>query len=254
MRRLGLIFLFLAIMTGVSVQAQKQTVGIKPRQPQKITIQDDKNKGYMVFDLVTGAYQFYLCEYQYSFSGTGSVKLNGCQATFSVVEKGYTMTAYANICEQTAQCFIEIRMLPAPGSEIGPVQEILSDSNLRDSVATCITKEPPPPPVEWGDVILQNDVDGSFLLISPSTGAFKFVHCEDGNSLSGVGKVTREGSWLSFEVFTAEYRVLASVNLSEKFGKADIEVFAPIDGMKPMQESISDNNLSDNVMSCGPKK
>jgi hypothetical protein len=254
MRKLALIFLFLAIMTGVSVQAHKQNVGIRPRQPQKITIQDDKNEGYMVFDLVTGAYQCYLCEYQYSFSGTGSVKLTGCQATFSVIEKGYTMTAYANICEQTAKCFIDIRLMPAPGSDIGPVQEILSDSNLRDSVATCITREPPPPPFEWGDVILQNDVDGSFLLIVPSTGAFKFVHCEDGSSLSGTGKVTREGSWLSFEVLTAEYRVLASINLSEKSGKVDIEVFVPIDGIKPMQETISDNNLNDNVLFCGPKK
>jgi hypothetical protein len=254
MRKLGFMLLILAFLAGISVQAQKQNIGIKPRQPQKITIQDDKNEGYMVFDLVTGAYQCYLCEYQYAFSGTGSVKLDGCLATFSVVEKGYSMTAYANICDQTAKCFIEIRIAPAPGSDIDPMQEFLEDTNLRDSVASCVTKEPPPPPIDWGtEIILQNDVDGSFLFIVPSTGAFKFTHCEDGGSLSGVGKVTRQGDNLSFEVLANEYRVLASVNLAEKFGKAAIEVFVPMDGMKPMQEIISDNNLTDNIAVCGPK-
>jgi hypothetical protein len=254
MRKLGLMFLMLAFLAGVSVQAQKQNVGIKPRQPQKITIQDDKNTGYMVFDLITGAYQCYLCEYQYAFSGTGSVKLEGCLATFSVVEKGYSMTAYASICDQTAKCFIEIRIAPAPGSDIEPMQEVLSDSNMRDSIASCVIKEPPPPPIDWGtEIILQNDVDGSFLYIVPSTGEYKFIHCEDGGSLGGVGKVTKDGVWLSFEVIGAEYRVLASVNLAEKFGKAVIDVYAPMEGMKPMQEVISDNNLSDNVAVCGAK-
>jgi hypothetical protein len=260
MRKLGFMFLLIALMAGVSVQAQKDTGGIKPappiRQPQTITIQDDRNEGYMVFDLVTGAYKCYLCEYQYGFSGTGSVKLAGGLATFSAVEKGYTISAYVNLYDQTATCFIEVREIPVVGfNNIDPMQEILSDSNLRDSTANCITKAPPPPPVVMpSEIILQNDVDGSFLLMVPATGEFKFIHCEDGGAMSGVGKVTREGSSLSFEAFGAEYRVLVSVNLEEKSGKAVIDVFASMDGMKPMQEIISDNNLSDNVPVCGAKK
>jgi hypothetical protein len=73
MRKLGFMFLLIALMAGVSVRAQKQNVGIQPPQPirlpQKVTIQDDKGEGYMVFDLGTGAYNCYLCEYKYAFSG-----------------------------------------------------------------------------------------------------------------------------------------------------------------------------------------
>jgi hypothetical protein len=259
MRKFGFMFLIIALLAGVSVQAQKHKPGLKPgppiRQPQTITIQDDAGEGYMVFDLVTGAYSCFLCDYKYGFSGTGSVKLDGCNATFSAVQKGYTITAYASICEQTAKCFIEVRDLPGATFVIEPMQEVFGDCNLRDSIATCVTKEPPPPPVGLpSEIILQNDVDGSFLLIDPTTGAFKFLHCEDGGVMSGVGKVTRAGDWLNFEAFAAEYRVLASVNLTEKFGKAVIEVFVPMDGMKPMQELISDNNLGDNVPVCGAKK
>jgi hypothetical protein len=255
MRKLSLMFLIIALLAGVSVQAQKKNKGgdtAPPvRTPQTVIMQDDAGEGFMLFDLSTGAYKCKLCEYGYYFTGVGSVKIDGCLATFSAVEAGYTMTAYADICEQKAKCFIEVRRVK--GFDLEPFVEVLSDSNLRDSQATCGISEPPPVAVP-SEIILQNDVDGSFLLIMPANGEFKFIHCEDNTAMSGTGKVTRTGPWLNFEVIATEYRILASVNLESKTAKAVIDVFAPIGEMAPMQEIISDNNFTDNVPACGAKR
>lgn len=255
MRRLSLMFLIIALLAGVSAHAQKKNRGgdtAPPvRTPQTVIMQDDGGEGFMLFDLSTGAYKCKLCEYGYYFTGIGSVKVDGCLATFSAVTDGYTMTAYADMCEQKAKCFVEVRRLK--GFDIEPFVEVLSDSNLRDSQATCGTSEPPPLAVP-SEIILQNDADGSFLLLMPGSGEFKFIHCEDNSAMSGVGKVTKSGPWLNFESIATEYRVLASVNLEVRTGKAIIEVFAPIGEMSPMQEIIGDNDFTDNVPACGAKR
>ena len=253
MRKLSLMFLVIALLASVSAQAQKKnrTQGPTVRTPQSVLMQDDAGEGFMLFDLATGAYKCKLCEYGNYYSGIGSVKVDGCLATFSAVEAGYTITAYADICEQKAKCFVELRS--KGGFDIEPYVEVLSDSNLRDSQASCGISEPPPVSVP-SEINLQNDVDGSFLLIMPAGGEFKFIHCEDGAALSGVGKVTRTGPWINFEVIATEYRILASINLDSKTAKAVIEVFATVGEMAPMQEIISDNNFTDNVAACGPKR
>ena len=253
MRKLSLMFLVIALLAGVSVQAQKKdrTQGPTVRTPQSVLMQDDAGEGFMLFDLATGAYKCKLCEYGTYYSGIGSVKTDGCIVTFSAVEAGYTITAYVDICEQKGKCFIELRS--KGGYDTEPYVEILSDSNLRDSQAMCGAYEPPPFDMP-SEIILQNDVDGSFLLLMPASGEFKFIHCEDNSAMSGTGRVSRVGPWLNFEVLANEYRVLASVNLESKTSKAVIEVFAPIGEMAPMQEIISDSNFTDNVPACGPKR
>lgn len=252
MRKLSLMFLAIVLLAGVSVQAQKKNRNQGPtvRTPQSVLMQDDAGEGFMLFDLATGAFKCKLCEYGNYYSGVGEVKIDGCLAIFTAAGDGYTMNAYADLCEQKAKCFIELRS--KGGFDIEPYVEILSDSNLRDSQAMCGYNEPDPIPVP-SEIILQNDFDGSFLLLMPANGEFKFVHCEDNSAMSGVGRVTRTGNWLNFEVIATEYRVLASVNLESKTAKAVIEVFAPIGEMAPMQEVISDNNFTDNVPACGAK-
>ncbi len=257
MRKLSFLFLVIVLLASGAAQAQKK-YRIPPtpvRTPQLVIIQDEAGEGFMVFDLATGAYKCKLCEYDYYYTGTGSVKLDGCVAIFSAIGDGYTMTAYADICEQTAKCTIEVRTVK--GFDIEPYIETLSDSNLRDSEATCGVSEPSPVTVP-NEIILQNDADGSFLLLVPAGGEFKFIHCEDNTAISGVGKVTMAGPWLNFEVIATEYRILASVNLESKAAKAVIDVFAPVFGFVgefvPMQEVISDSNFADNVPECGAKK
>jgi hypothetical protein len=257
MRRISLMLLVVALFASVTASApKKQRIpGPTPPTPQMVTIQDEEGEGYMVFDLTTGAYKCNICEYGYSVGGVGSIKTDGCLVFFSAIGDGYTVTAFVSLCEQMAKCSIQVTK--QNGFDIEPWEEVLSDPNLRDSKATCGAVEPPPSELP-SDIILQNDADGSFLYLVTATGEFKFIHCEDNTAMSGVGKVTRSGSWLNFEVITNEYRVLASINLDAKTGKAVIDIFAPIGAVSgvnvPMQEIISDSNFTDNVTVCGAKK
>ena len=253
MRKLSLVLLIMTLLAGVSVHAQKKkpTPAPVPLTPQTIIIQDGSGEGFMLFDLGTGAYKCELCEYGYTFSGIGSVKTDGCLVTFSAIGDGYTMTAYASLCEQQAKCIIQVTK--ANGFDTEPWEEVLSDPDTRDSQATCASITPPPPAALPTEVILQDDVTGSFLYLIPATGDFKFIHCADNTAMGGVGQVTTSGPWLNFEVITNEYRIVASVNLDAKTGKAAIDIFVPIGEMIPMQEVISDSNFTDNVPVCGPK-
>jgi hypothetical protein len=251
MRKLCLAFLVTVILISGAAQAQKKKL-IPPavRTPQTVIIQDAEGEGFMFFDLATGAYKCKLCEYGYSFNGTGEVKSDGCLVIFSAAGTGYTMTAYVSLCDQQAKCIIQVSQ--QGGMDVEPWEEVLSDPDVRDSEATCGEISLPPPDLP-SEIMLQNDADGSFLLLAPATGEFKFIHCADNTAMSGTGKVSRTGSWLNFEVFATEYRVVASVNLEFKTGKAAIDVFAPFGEMKPMQELISDSDFTDNVSVCGAR-
>jgi len=244
-------FLIIALLTGVSVQAQKKN-GVKisaAPTPQTVVIQDSAGEGFMIFDLSTGAYKCKLCEYDYSFSGLGSVKSDGCLLYFTGRGDGYTISAYVSLCEQVAKCFIDVTKIN--GRDIEPFSEALSDPDLRDSQTTCTALGPAPIDVP-SEIVLQNDADGSFLLLVTSTGDFKFVHCADDIAMSGTGRVTIDGPWLNFEVINPDYRVVASVNLEAKTGKAAIDLFSAVAPIAPVV--ISDNNFLDNVPVCGAKK
>lgn len=253
MRKLSLLFLVIALFASVTASAKKdrRIPAPAPFTNQLVTIQDEGGEGFMVFDLVTGAYKCQLCEYDYTYSGIGSVKTDGCGVFFSAVGDDYSMNAYVDLCEQKAKCTLLISSSVGPDKE--PYEEVLSDPDLRDSKATCGVETPPKPDLP-SEIILQNDLDGSFLYFVPTSGEYKFIHCADNTAMGGIGKVTSSGPWLNFEVIANEYRVLASVNLDLKTGKAVIDVFAPIGEMLPMQEIISDSNFLDNVPVCGAKK
>lgn len=271
MRRISLMFLIMMLVTGVSAYAQKsrktqpqpapapqpaQQPVQASTQSQYLYVQDDLGGGFLIFNVADGVYKAMLCDYGYSFSGTGSVKVDGCSITFSAIQDSHAITATANICDQKAQSFIQVKQIPGVSTEAQPIEKSLNDSNIGDSTTTCAVKETPPAAVPT-EIIIQNDVDGSFLHLSTS-GEYKFIHCEDGVVISGRGKVTITGDMLYFEHITNEYRVFASVNLTAKEGKAAIEVFTPFKteaGEVPaMREYIGDNSLTDNTTACGPKK
>lgn len=267
MRRISLMFLMLMLVSGVSAYAQKsRKTTPQPTQPtqpvqttaapsQYVYVQDDLGGGFLVFNIADGAYKAKLCDYGYSFSGTGSVKVDGCSVTFSVIQPSHTITATANVCDQKAQSFIEVKQIPGVGFEGDPVLKALNDSNTSDSTTECAIKEVPPAVVP-SEIIVQSDADGSFLHLSTS-GEYKYIDCETGVVISGRGKVTITGDMLYFEHITDAYRVLASVNLTAKEGKAAIEVFTPFKSdageVPAMREYIGDNNLADNTTECGAK-
>ena len=262
-RRVSLMFLVLTMLAGVSANAQKsynpqpQPAQAPVTEAQSINIQDGQGKGYLVINVASGAYKAKLCSYDYSFSGTGSVKVDGCSVSFSAVQDSHTITAFANVCDRQASSFIQVKQVPGVSFEVDPVMVSLSDSNISDGLTGCAAAEPPPPATVPSEIIVQNDADGSFLHLS-TTGEYKFIHCEDGVAISGRGKVTITGDLLYFEHITNEYRVLASLNLAGKDGKAAIEVFTAFKtgtGMVPvMQEYITDTNLTDNTTQCGAKR
>jgi hypothetical protein len=252
-------FLVLPLLAGVPVNAQKSydTKPTTTSDAQYVNIQDDKGAGYLVINLANGAYKAKLCSYGYSFSGTGSVKVDGCSISFSAVQDSHTITAFANLCDRQGSSFIQVKASGA-GSGSDPLMVSLSDSNISDGVTDCAAPQPPPPAPVPSEIIIQNDADGSFLQLSTS-GEYKFIHCEDGVVISGLGRVTIDGDLLYFEHITSNYRVVASVNLVGKDGKAAIEVFTAFKtatgGFVPvMQEYITDTNLTDNTTACGAKK
>lgn len=255
MRRPGLVILIITLLAGVSAYAQRDH-NPKPQPPigtaQQVYIQDDSGEGFMAFDLWSGAYTCRLCEYDYEFTGKGTVKTEGCLVTFRVVSENYSMTAYADMCEKRAICIISMRKM-AGDSDSDSMQITMSDSDLRNSTLECGITSPPPPADLPLEVILQNDADGTFLFINAATGEFKFTYCGDGTTLSGTGKVSRAGSLLNFEAMTRLSTVVATVDLGANQGKAAVVMFESKGDKKLMEEFINDVNIADNVPACGAK-
>jgi hypothetical protein len=90
MRKFGFLLIVMILFAGVSVNAQKKRrlPVLQPPTPQSIIIQDEKGEGFMFFDVGTGAYKCRVCEYDYSVSGIGGVKTDGCVIYFSAIEDG----------------------------------------------------------------------------------------------------------------------------------------------------------------------
>ena len=143
MRRLVLVLAIITLVAGISVQAQKKSIGPRIQPPiwetAMVTMQDDNGGGYLVFDPMTGDYKCNLCEYGYLLEGKGEVKIDGCNIYFSEVEQGYRIFASVNMCDHQAKCAIEVFSLPKVGFDIEPIKEDWSDADMRDSKADCVT-------------------------------------------------------------------------------------------------------------------
>jgi len=144
MRKIGLILALIVMLAGVSVQAQKKTVRprLSPPTPDLtlIIIQDDAGGGYFAFDPISGDYKCVLCEYDYELRGNGTVKIDGCNIYFTVLNDGYRMFASTNICDHQAKCAVEVFAPPDVRYPIEPILEYWSDSDMRDNTAECKTK------------------------------------------------------------------------------------------------------------------
>ncbi|HSE97421.1 MAG TPA: hypothetical protein VLD57_04070 [Blastocatellia bacterium] len=271
MRKLSLLIAIIIALTGFSANAQKKQSGKKIGPPvvdyPKIVIEDEGGGGYIVLQPSTGVYTCVLCKYNgYTFESRGETKIDGCNIYLTDIKEGYSVLVSVDICTQQGTSAIEMTKEPDPtGVYIPtPMKEYWKDSNLADARMVCDYKQPgyqpytKPEPNPPGEVILQNDDDGSFLLIDLTTGSYKFIHCEDGTAMSGTGVVRINGCAIDFEVLEADRRILATIDACMMYGKAAIELFSVEEKTKTstpkMQEFISDENLLDNVTQCGPKK
>jgi hypothetical protein len=116
-----------------------------------------------------------------------------------------------------------------------------------------------PKPIQFDhDLVVEDDSTGSFLIINPTTGAYKFYRCSDGFELSGMGVVTINGCAISFEDTTAGRRVLASIDDCTQQAKAAVSIFLqPGTGANSdvaLKQTLSDADMRDNTMACLPKK
>lgn len=268
MRKISLVITVVVLLAGVSVQAQKKHRSIQPIAPpvevQNVCVQDDDGDGFFIFNPLTGAFKCYMCEYNFVWSGVGGVKVDGCNVYFSAVTDSYRMFLSVNVCEQQGKAALEILKLPGSDYDIEPMVENWTDTNMRDDTMECTAAaksqpvmKPPLPSIHLNELVVQNDANGSYLVINADTGAYKFFHCEDNSAMSGVGEVKIDGCAIYLSDIGAGYRVLASFNVCSMEGKAAVEIFEPLKTqnglLQPMQEYIGDNNLTDNTTLCGAK-
>jgi hypothetical protein len=114
-----------------------------------------------------------------------------------------------------------------------------------------------PPVITYDqDINIEDEVTGSFLIIDPQSGEYKFHRCSDGFSLSGFGVVKIDGCAITFEDLTAGRRVLVSIDECNQLAKASVQTFAikgQVSEVPLVKETLSDANMRDNTMSCAPK-
>lgn len=147
MRRSGLVLAMIVMLAGVSVQAQKKSAQVRLTpptfQPQQVVIQDDNGGGFLVFDPASGAYKSTLCEFGFVFSGTGQVKVDGCNVNFSDIQTGYRIFATVNMCDHQAKCAFEVFEEPNLRFDIEPIFGSLVDTNVLNSMTECASAVSP---------------------------------------------------------------------------------------------------------------
>ncbi|MEW6130569.1 MAG: hypothetical protein AB1757_26275 [Acidobacteriota bacterium] len=112
-------------------------------------------------------------------------------------------------------------------------------------------------PIPESDLItIQDDSTGNFLLISLSSGEYKFYRCRDGLTFAGIGTVKLNGCAVTFESIDKLHRVLASVDECDQQAKAAIEIFTRWGNkfdIEPIKEYLSDSNMRDSTTECTTK-
>ena len=259
MHRIILGLAIIALVAGAAVHAQ---IGKPiPEKPYDIVVQDDNTGAYLLISSRTGAYEFVRCTDNLEMYGTGSIKIDGCDITLADSQENHLVVASINLCSQTGTAAIDVYKATKAYPAFPPMSERLFDKDMRDSTWLCNSElyntsvESKIEPPEF--LIIQNDTDGSFLYFEPLNGHYKFVHCEDGTTLSGIAKLTVDGCSISLEDITPNRVVVASVDICAMEGKAAIQTIPTAEqlekGLDGMEEFIDDRNLTDNTSQCGPK-
>jgi hypothetical protein len=98
-----------------------------------LCIVDDSNGNQLTFEAATGAYTFTACRTGFTLSGTGLVKIKGCQVTLTHIAADRRVTAVVDFCvnkgKASAQTFS-----PASTKTIG-------DRNITDDVCGCVVAD-----------------------------------------------------------------------------------------------------------------
>ncbi|MFY9608614.1 MAG: hypothetical protein WAU45_08375 [Blastocatellia bacterium] len=146
MRKLILFCAMILLVTGVSVQAQKERAP-KPISPpiiefdHNISVEDDATGSFLVFDPNTGAYKFHRCSDGFAMDGIGFVKVDGCAVYLEDMQVDHRVLVSVNECAQEAKAAVET-FAPTP-VPLGftPVKEYMSDRDMRDNSLSCAPKK-----------------------------------------------------------------------------------------------------------------
>lgn len=94
------------------------------------------------------------------------------------------------------------------------------------------------------------------------SGKYKFTRCSDGFTITGMGVVRVDGCSTSLEDSQADHTVSASVNTCTQEGKVVVEQFTTVSvspnnhavQTAPFKVTLSDQNMTNNLLACGPEK
>jgi hypothetical protein len=235
MGKLVLMSAILVLVAGGSAQAQKKVKLIGPPARQNMSVEDISTGNFLMFNPNTGEYSFTRCIDGFNISGIGTVKIDGCSISIEGEQTDHRMAASVNECAQEGKAVFE---------QFGATEfkVFFTDQNIGNNILACATKSQ--------SLSIEDDVTGSFLVFDKGTGAYTFTRCSDGLTISGVGVVKVDGCMISLENTQPGHSVAASVNECGQEAKAIVEQFSPV----PFKVFFSDQNMSNNLLTCAPRK
>lgn len=145
MRKIGLLIAIIILVAGVSAQAQKKNGAkpiVPPSPPAMLCVEDSDGGGFIVFDLASGDFKCSMCEYNYSFGGTGSVKVDGFNAYLSVVTDQYQIFVSVNMWDRQGKALMEMLKSPDGKSNIEAFREFWTDVNIDNNKMNCASFTP----------------------------------------------------------------------------------------------------------------
>jgi hypothetical protein len=152
MRKLIVMCAIMVLGAAGPVQAQKGIKLIGPPIPfdQTLSIEDDANGSFLVFDTGSGKYKYTRCIDGFTISGVGFVKVDGCSIFLEDVQSDHRVVASVNECDQQAKAVVE-KFAPVsitPNNPVGitpfdvtPFKAFLSDQNMGNNFLDCAPKK-----------------------------------------------------------------------------------------------------------------
>jgi len=139
MRKISFLLAIIVLVAGVSAQAQKKN-GVRPIVPPPTTtmlcVEDQDGGGFIVFDIASGDFKCSMCEYNYSFGGTGSVKVDGLNAYLTAVSDKYQIFVTVNMWERQGKALMVVLESPDGKSNIDAFKEFWTDVNIDNNKLT----------------------------------------------------------------------------------------------------------------------
>lgn len=145
MRKLNFVLALLALLIGVSVQAQKKNKGIQPVNPpikSLLSVQDQDGEGFISFDLVTGEFTCQMCENKFTYKGVGQVKVDGFNVNLTAISEGYQIFVTLDVWTREGKAVMEMFKAPDDKFDIVPFKEFFTDLNIDNNSLSCFKLQP----------------------------------------------------------------------------------------------------------------